>query len=614
MDNPNYDPKKAQSKGLAEGANAGLASAIVVLLGAAFTAARSRGWLPWDSIEDPAIIGAMLVLGTAILAGVSKWWRNRQKHKTLPVLFFVLAFALFAPAGLSQDALSINDSTDGTITTVTYEWTSNTGGLAAGQTLDVVPGVIHGVAVTPGTGADQPSNNYDIVIYQAFESLSGTVNQIVDDLVDGELQNMTNAAGSYWFPSWPDHVRPLGGMVYILVTNAGNQKRGRIDVAIARDLRLTRGDASIPYTSGLAGQIAQYASPGSAKWVTVSNQATIADGGAVTLQGSPTFTSLTLNGALNWSNTGTLNTGFGNDITLNGRLLMPGLAGDTYARLRLGQDNAKGGLLEVFGPATSAPQRAELRLHNAGDADATIDYYRIMAKGQLEILGYQGGNVTEWNFQEDGDFFAATGDLVSAADVIANDDIYLGNNIYAGIDDTADGGLYLYGAGTGVTTGGHLRLYNSADHDGVINYWVILANSATFDFTNHIGGLALRFGTLFETYMPGVYTHTTANAANVYVAANGQLLRNSSSRRYKKDIVPLEFDVAGLMDLRPVSFTMNDTRSFGLIAEDVHEVFPQMVTLDAEGRPDGVNYGHLSVLLLEKLQEMEGRLRALEAL
>lgn len=88
----------------------------------------------------------------------------------------------------------------------------------------------------------------------------------------------------------------------------------------------------------------------------------------------------------------------------------------------------------------------------------------------------------------------------------------------------------------------------------------------------------------------------------------------ASSRRYKKDITDLEFDSSKIYSLRPVSFTWKefDARSFGLIAEEVAEVLPQLVDNDEEGKPNSVKYKELSVLLLAELKKLKSKIDNLE--
>lgn len=87
----------------------------------------------------------------------------------------------------------------------------------------------------------------------------------------------------------------------------------------------------------------------------------------------------------------------------------------------------------------------------------------------------------------------------------------------------------------------------------------------------------------------------------------------SSSRRYKKDIVDYatEFDPYDVYNLRPVIYSPKDEeletngvkRFQGLIAEEVYEIYPDLVPIDEQGRPDAVSYDVLVVPVLAAVQE-----------
>lgn len=91
---------------------------------------------------------------------------------------------------------------------------------------------------------------------------------------------------------------------------------------------------------------------------------------------------------------------------------------------------------------------------------------------------------------------------------------------------------------------------------------------------------------------------------------------NTSSARYKENIETIE-EASELVDnLRGVRFTWKDSgqASIGLIAEEVAEVFPELVQRDAaSGEADAVNYSALTAVLIEALKEQESRLQKLEA-
>lgn len=89
-----------------------------------------------------------------------------------------------------------------------------------------------------------------------------------------------------------------------------------------------------------------------------------------------------------------------------------------------------------------------------------------------------------------------------------------------------------------------------------------------------------------------------------------------SSERLKDDITVIE-DSSAVQRLVPVEFYYKaapETRRFGLIAEQVNEVLPDLVVRDDEGAPLMVNYADLTALLLAELQVLHARVQELETL
>ena len=89
----------------------------------------------------------------------------------------------------------------------------------------------------------------------------------------------------------------------------------------------------------------------------------------------------------------------------------------------------------------------------------------------------------------------------------------------------------------------------------------------------------------------------------------GQLGTVSSSRRVKRDIHPLGA-LRSLMRLRPVSFryrTGPPELHYGLIAEQVAKVLPELAVYGEDGLPETVQYQELPVLLLGELQRQQRR-------
>jgi hypothetical protein len=96
----------------------------------------------------------------------------------------------------------------------------------------------------------------------------------------------------------------------------------------------------------------------------------------------------------------------------------------------------------------------------------------------------------------------------------------------------------------------------------------------------------------------------------VLIDANGQLGTINSSRRFKEDIEPMGSVSERLFALRPVTFRYKQAFEdgskpvqYGLVAEEVAEVFPELVVNDKDGKPETVSYHVLATLLLNELQK-----------
>ncbi|MGE0858888.1 MAG: tail fiber domain-containing protein [Gammaproteobacteria bacterium] len=111
-------------------------------------------------------------------------------------------------------------------------------------------------------------------------------------------------------------------------------------------------------------------------------------------------------------------------------------------------------------------------------------------------------------------------------------------------------------------------------------------------------------------FMAGVRGVNVTGGLPVVVRSNGQLGIQASSRRFKQDIAPMADASARLLELAPVTFRYKAAEAdgsrplqYGLIAEEVAEVFPELVAHDAQGEVESVAYQTLSVLLLNEFQK-----------
>ena len=88
-----------------------------------------------------------------------------------------------------------------------------------------------------------------------------------------------------------------------------------------------------------------------------------------------------------------------------------------------------------------------------------------------------------------------------------------------------------------------------------------------------------------------------------------------SSIRYKESIEPIQSSLDNVLRLRPVTYNKigKTETELGLIAEEVAEIYPEVVKYDQDGRPDGINYSRLSVVLLKAVQELTEKIKKLES-
>ena len=113
------------------------------------------------------------------------------------------------------------------------------------------------------------------------------------------------------------------------------------------------------------------------------------------------------------------------------------------------------------------------------------------------------------------------------------------------------------------------------------------------------------------TYIAGISGVDFHGGLPVLIDSNGQLGTVRSSRRYKEDIQTMGAASDGLLRLRPVTFRykkpLDDGSKpvqYGLIAEEVAEVYPDLVALNKDGQIETVQYYKLDAMLLNEVQKL----------
>jgi hypothetical protein len=113
-------------------------------------------------------------------------------------------------------------------------------------------------------------------------------------------------------------------------------------------------------------------------------------------------------------------------------------------------------------------------------------------------------------------------------------------------------------------------------------------------------------------YVAGIAS-TRVTGSAVYVTSSGQLGVLASSERYKTGVTPMAGTTEKLQRLRPVTFHLktqpNGALQYGLIAEEVDKVYPELVIRDEAGKIQGVRYDELAPMLLNEAQRQRAQLQ-----
>ena len=166
---------------------------------------------------------------------------------------------------------------------------------------------------------------------------------------------------------------------------------------------------------------------------------------------------------------------------------------------------------------------------------------------------------------------------------------------------------------TGYTTSG--MYYSSAG--------VEISRSSSRIATFGSAGVYFYGGNVYIDDLP-----STSSATNLRKGTDDFLYIVTSTLKSKMNVRDLEIDSSNVYTLEPKTFDMRnqyrDTNNrwaygdtptntdFGMIAEEVYTILPELVNLDKEGEPQSINYDMLSVLLLAEIKKLNARIEVLE--
>ncbi|KAF5406699.1 MAG: Chaperone of endosialidase [Candidatus Udaeobacter sp.] len=120
------------------------------------------------------------------------------------------------------------------------------------------------------------------------------------------------------------------------------------------------------------------------------------------------------------------------------------------------------------------------------------------------------------------------------------------------------------------------------------------------------------------TYISGISGQTVVGGAAVFVDSSGKLGTMSASTRFSDEIKPMDKASEAILTLKPVTFRYKQEidprsiRQFGLIAEEVDKVNPDLVGRDEKGKIYSVRYDAVNAMLLNEFLKEHGKVEKLE--
>jgi trimeric autotransporter adhesin len=207
-----------------------------------------------------------------------------------------------------------------------------------------------------------------------------------------------------------------------------------------------------------------------------------------------------------------------------------------------------------------------------------------------------------------GDFNTATGLSALHDNTLGSSNTAIGDHaLFAnteGAGNTAVGASALSSINTGSS---NTALGENAGHN------LFKSDSNNIDIGANVDGVAgesntVRIGNpdITTTIIRGISGQTVASGATVLVAANGQLGTVTSSKRFKEEIKPMDKASEAVYSLKPVTFHYkkeidpSGTQQFGLVAEQVEKLNPDLVVQDEKGQVNSVRYDQVNAMLLNE--------------
>jgi trimeric autotransporter adhesin len=335
--------------------------------------------------------------------------------------------------------------------------------------------------------------------------------------------------------------------------------------------------------------------------------------------------------ALKFDTTGAHNTAVGGQALLNNNGSFNTAVGENAL-----VHNTTGGMNMALGQGALANNKT-------GSFNTAMGFQSLNANtvSNNTAVGYQalrfntvGDSNTAVGFQAlfsntEGDVNIAVGRGALSSNTIGNSNTAVGvsalpDNI-SGIENTAVGGAALFSNvdGSHNIAVGQAALSNNTSGSNNIAVGEFAGLAVT---TSHnVISIGVQGQDISNScFIGNIFNAMAPSGSAVFIDANNRLGTITSSKRFKEDIKPIGKSSEALLELKPVTFRYKKeidpaARSqFGLVAEEVEKVNPDLVVRDKEGKPYSVRYDQINAMLLNEFlkahRQIEEQQKEIEAL
>ncbi len=345
-----------------------------------------------------------------------------------------------------------------------------------------------------------------------------------------------------------------------------------------------------------------------------------------------------------------LNTGDENTAIGTASLLLNTASGNTAVGSRALLNNTTGGTLANIqgfdvGPNVAVGQQA-LESNTVASANTAVGYQALHsfttgpvgfeALGLCTAVGFQAlANATgivnsAFGFQAllantDGAANSAFGGFALTRNNTGDSNTANGSGALfsntTGSDNTASGADALDDNETGI--GNTAFGVRALEQNTTGNFNTALGENAGINVTTADNVICIGFNVFGANagescYIGNIFGKTSAGGSQVFINSDNKLGTITSSKRFKEMIKPMDEASEALFSLKPVAFHYKQqldpagVEQFGLIAEDVEKVNPDLVVRDQEGKPYSVRYDQVNAMLLNEFLKEHKRLEEQE--